>query len=212
MSVREDNSWFKLELKLHNVQDTWNNIVDEEGDEYFSFGGQLNGDVEKNSNASLAVMGPMVETYIKELGSQLFHKLSRSKITGIVETSPFLIPWQVMVQLMRMVKGYGGLVTATKKKHSKEKVFSIRLPHETCQKIWHLNRCRKKYLSKRNFIKDASGKYVYNGCSKVVVSTSTPMIATYKTETQKIMISFYIQRYGKDDQALDLALQSKMNQ
>ena len=31
MSVREDNSWFKLELKLHNVQDTWNNIVDEEG-------------------------------------------------------------------------------------------------------------------------------------------------------------------------------------
>ena len=57
-----------------------------------------------------------------------------------------------------------------------------------------------------------SGKYIYNGCSKVVVSKNTPMIATYKTEVQKVDISFYIQRYDLTNQAVDLPLQSRLNQ
>ena len=76
-SAREDNHWFKIEHKLNGVKDAWDDVVDQEDDDYFSFGGKLKGTVEKVCNASLILAGPMIETYIKELGSLILNKLSR---------------------------------------------------------------------------------------------------------------------------------------
>ena len=56
-SEREVNHWFKIEHKLNRVKNAWDDVVDEENDDYFSFGGKLNGKVEKVCNASLILAG-----------------------------------------------------------------------------------------------------------------------------------------------------------
>ena len=113
---------------------------------------------------------------------------------------------------MRLVQGYGGVISPKTKKGTKEKVFSIEFTEECCKSIWNVARCKAKYMSKRFFLKGADDKYFYNGCSNVVVSKNTPMMATYKTVTQKVTLSFYVQRYDLNDHAMDLPLQSRLNQ
>ena len=92
-------------------------------EDYYSYDGNLDSAAEKHSNASLVVAGPMIDVYLKELGCQILHKLSRSKVTGIVQTSSTLIPWQIMVYILRLVKSYGGVIDAQQKKRSKEKSY-----------------------------------------------------------------------------------------
>ena len=52
---------------------------------------------------------------------------------------------------------------------------------------------------------------VYNGCAQVVFSVNTPMRLDYNYASSKVTISFYIQRYDKDDFAVDASLQTLMN-
>ena len=97
-SQRENCHWFELELKTRFVENQWQN--------------------EKAAHAKLIVSGPMVDCYIKEFASQMMSRLSRGKHTGIMSISQTLIPRQVMVQIIRLIKQYGGHVTsiATKKR------------------------------------------------------------------------------------------------
>ena len=39
--------------------------------------------------------------------------------------------------------------------------------------------------------------------SKVVVTSHTPLVLSYETKSQKVVITFYIQRYDKNDIAVD---------
>ena len=99
--------------------------------------------MERSTHAKLIVSGPMVDTYLKELGNLMLNKLSRGKITGIQATAPLLVPWQVMVNIIRLIKGYGGEVLAEQKKN-KEKEITINILNESCslkkglasQKMW----------------------------------------------------------------------------
>ena len=50
----------------------------------------------------------------------MFSKLCRGKATGVQSGSPVLIPWQVMVNIMLLIKGYGGSVETKLKGGSKE--------------------------------------------------------------------------------------------
>ena len=118
-SVREKNHWFKVEHKLNRVHDSWDEIVDEEDADYFSFDGKLRGDIEKSCNTGLALIGPILETYIKELGVLILNKLSLGRATGLSRAGPLLIPWQIMVQFMRLVQGYGGVISPKTKKGTK---------------------------------------------------------------------------------------------
>jgi len=52
----------------------------------------------------------------------------------------------------------------------------------------------------------------YDGCAKVVVWLYTPMKFDYNTKTQRLVVSFFIQRYDKDDIAVDQTLQALINQ
>ena len=52
---------------------------------------------------------------------------------------------------------------------------------------------------------------MYAGFSKVVITNMSPMKMIYHTETQKALLSFYIQRYNHEDVAVDAALQSRLN-
>ena len=211
MSVREDCHWFDFELQLHHVQDAWETVTEKKEEQFYSYDCELDSKVEKKVNTQLIVSGPMIDVYLKELGSQILHKLYREKTTGIVQTNSLLIPWQVWVNIMRLIKLYGGKISAEAKKSSKEKVFTSSLSDSCCHKVWHIKRCNKNFLSRRRFIKDITGLYVYNGCSNVVISGKTPLILTYKTKTQKVTCTYYIQSYDKDAVAIDAALQRKLN-
>ena len=134
----------------------------------------------------------------------MFSKLCRGKATGVQSGSPVLIPWQGMVNIMLLIKGYGGSVEAKLKGGSKEKLFTVTINTENCaRKVYNLRRCGKNLLSKRKFVKSADRKFVYSGCCKIVVTGITPITISYYTMTQKASLSFCIQRYDDQNFALD---------
>ena len=80
------------------------------------------------------------------------------------------------------------------------------------RKILNVKRCGRNFLSKGRFSKSLPpNDYEYAGCSKVVVTPHTQLVLSYETKSQKVVITFYIQRYDKNDIAVDAALQSKLN-
>ena len=52
----------------------------------------------------------------------------------------------------------------------------------------------------------------YAGRAAVVVSNSTPLIFDYNMKQEKLTLTFYVQRYNRDDFSLDLRLQALINQ
>ena len=211
LSVREQCRWFELELKTTELQSKWESIINK-SDEFYSSYGSLDGVLEKKCNSRLIVSGPLIDVYLKELGGIMFSKMCRGKATGIQSLSHVLIPWQVMVNIMLLIKGYGGSVNSKLKGGCKEKMFTVTINTENCaRKIYNQRRCGRNLLSKRKFVKNADGKFVYSGCCKVVVTGITPIKISYYTKTQKASLSFCIQRYDDQDFALDAPLQSRLN-
>lgn len=55
---------------------------------------------------------PMIDSYlqeiVKEIGKSMKGKLSRSKVTGLVNPVSFFIPWTVFQHLLVLVRGYSG--------------------------------------------------------------------------------------------------------
>ena len=101
-----------------------------------------------------------------------------------------MIPWQVMVNLMKLAQGYGATITSCIK--NKEKVFTVLIQtseNQNCgNQLWHpMMRLKRKYT------KDKCGSYMYAGCSKVVITNMTPMKLIYHTKNTALL-SFYIQR------------------
>ena len=62
----------------------------------------------------------------------MFSKICRGKATGIQSGSHVLIPWQVMVNIMLLIKGYGGSVNSKLKGGCKEKMFTVTINTENC--------------------------------------------------------------------------------
>ena len=75
---------------------------------------------------------------------------------------------------------------------NKEKSITITLPTQCCaRKIWNVKRCGRNFLSKGKFSKSLPpNEFEYAGCSKVVVTSHIPLILSYETKTQKVVITF----------------------
>ena len=69
------------------------------------------------------------------------------------------------------------------------------------------------YVSTCIILVKAGGKTesVYNGRSTIAVTESTPFCMNYAMKTQRVTVTFYIQRYTAEDFVLDLSLQAQMN-
>ena len=94
--------------------------------------------MQKKKVTKLIVCGPMLNTYLKELGAMFLSKLLHDKVTGIEQSSKLLIPWQIMVNLILLAKNYGAVVVGEPKKNSKEQKISITVSTDSCiSKIWH---------------------------------------------------------------------------
>jgi hypothetical protein len=74
-STREACPWFELELNLHMVNDQWKDLINSD-ENFYSLDGALNSSIEREVNTQLIVAGPMLDTYIKELGSTMLNILS----------------------------------------------------------------------------------------------------------------------------------------
>lgn len=72
----------------------------------------------------------------------------------------------------------------------------------------------QNYLKKRQFEKVTESRrnvLNYKGRETVVVSRKTSIIMEYSEKQQKVIITFFLQRYDKEDFALDLQLQALCN-
>ena len=115
---------------------------------------------------------------------------------------------------MKLIKGYGGEVHVERKR--KEKWFTISIPSESCAcKIWYPMRCGRNILPKRHAKNpiEIDGikkqEFVYSSVSKVVVTERTPIAITFYIKTQRATTT-YVQTYDDNNFALDVALQSKI--
>ena len=121
LSVREQCRWFDLELKTTELQSKWESVINK-SDEFYSSDGSLYGVLEKKCNSRLIVSGSLIDVYLKELGDIMFSKMCRGKAAGIQSGSHVLIPWQVMVNIMLLIKDYGRSVSTKLKGGCKEKI------------------------------------------------------------------------------------------
>jgi len=122
------------------------------------------------------------------------------------------MPLQIYNFFSSLCVGYGGEIKVT----SKKTVIFLENMSKVKQ-IFHPKRFDGTFfLSKRKFEKKINEnqvqKMVYAGCAKVVVSEYTPIKIDYSQTSQKLTVSFFIQRYDSNDFAIDKSLQALMNQ
>lgn len=176
--------------------------------------GNLNGGLEEICGNKLELSGPLVDTYLLELGSQVKNKLSRSKVTGLVSPIVLFIPWPIFRHITVLFRGYGGNVAFDNKK---SRVVSTITNLKTLEKVFSTARFDGQDLLRiRHFCKqpNENGKMrsTYKGRSAVVVGNSTPFVFDFNLKKQKVTVTFYVQRYTADDFVVDCSLQTLMNQ
>ncbi|KAJ7365212.1 hypothetical protein OS493_007864 [Desmophyllum pertusum] len=181
--------------------------------------GMLNMDaqLEEVVGNKLELVGPIIDSYLHEIGKSMKSKLSRSKATGIVNLVSLFVPWTVFpthTDSGSGIRGYSGdvhiqgngskHVLILTKMDSVRKLFSpSRFSGETLFAQRHFKRVPSK----------AGGKTesVYNGRSAIVVTESTPFCMNYAMKKQRVTVTFYIQRYTAEHFVLDSSLQALMN-
>ena len=178
--------------------------------------GTLNMDsqLEEIVGNKLELVGPMIDSYLEEIGKAMKCKLSRSKATGLVNPVNLFVPWTVFRHILVLVRGYSGDVD-TKADGSKHVLTLTKM--DSVRKLF--SPCRfsgETYFAQRHFKKvpsKAGGKTesVYNGRSTIVVTESTPFCMNYAMKTQRVTVRFYIQRYTAEHFVLDSSLQALMN-
>ena len=63
----------------------------------------------------LELAGPVIDSYLRELGESLKHKHTHSKATGLTNPTILFVPWMVFRHIMTLARGYGCEVTVTGK-------------------------------------------------------------------------------------------------
>jgi len=178
--------------------------------------GMLNMDaqLEEVVGNKLELVGPLLDSYLREIGKAMKGKLSRSKATGLVNPVNLFIPWTVFRHMLVLALGYSGDVNTQgdglkhvltlSKMDSVRKLFS---PSRFSGETFFAQRHFKRVPSK------AGGKTesVYDGRSAIVVTEKTPFCINYAMNTQRATVTFYIQRHTAEHFVMDSSLQALMN-
>ena len=132
-------------MKLHHVEKKWERCLEELDEEFYNCYGEFDATIGRKTHSNLTVSGPMVDVNIKELGSMILVRLSKGRLAGIQQSSTILIPWQVYVNIIKLIKGYGrNIATKLKKKHHHNTTYS-----ELCKKDLECEALWAKFLVKR---------------------------------------------------------------
>ena len=166
--------------------------------------------LEERASNRLELTGPLMDTYLCEIGKGIHAKLGRSRNTGLMPPMKLFVPHNILRHLFNIAVGYGGKLTSDKK------TMTVTIStFENASKVFSPVRCAgTNFLKKRQFEKvTENGRkvYRYSGRAAVVISQTTPLLFEYNMKQQKLTTTCYIQRYNKDDFALDLRLQALVN-
>ena len=162
----------------------------------------------------LELAGPLIDSYLKEIGRAIGSKLSRSKATGLVNPVVLFFPWPVFRHVLTLVRGYSGDVVVT----SERARISITITEmNSLVKLLSPSRFSgENFIAHRHFRKVPSKSWkkllsVFDGRSLVVVTRNTPFKIDYQMRAEKVTVTFYVQRYNTDNFPVATSLQALMN-
>ena len=159
----------------------------------------------------LELAGPLIDSYLKEIGRAIGSKLSRSKATGLVNSVVLFFPWPVFRHVLTLVRGYFGDVVVTSER---ARIFITLTEMNSLVKLFSPSRFSgENFIAHRHCRKvpSKSGKKLLSARSLVVVTRNTPFKIDYQMRAEKVTVTFYVQRYNTDNFPVDTSLQSLMN-
>ncbi len=167
--------------------------------------------LEERASNKFELMGPLIDSFLKEIGRSFYSKLGRSRNTGLMPPIRLFIPYTIFRHICNITVGYGGCFKSDKSG------MSVRVESfQNASKVFSPVRFQgTNFLKKRHFEKvNENGRNIlkYSGRAAVVVGKSTPMLFEYNFRQEKLTVTFYVQRYNKDDFSLDLRLQALINE
>ena len=174
----------------------------------------MGGLLEEVIGNKLELCGPLMDSYLKEIGKGVVSKLNRSKVTGLATPVILFVPWPVFRHVLTLARGYSGIVGSSSNGVKHSIVFTKKV---LLQKLLSPSRCLgENFIAYGHFKKvpSKSGKImvsVFDGRSVVVVTDKTPFIMNYSMKTERVAVTFYVQRYTKGDFPVDVSLQALMN-
>ena len=111
MAERNQKFWLDNELKLITFESEWyKKLSDGESlnpSKDYSMNEELDGHLERTLGNHLALVGPMFDSYLQELGKAMFAKLSRGNITGLAVPIVIFLHWQIQKSIAGLCTGYG---------------------------------------------------------------------------------------------------------
>ena len=171
----------------------------------------LDATLEERCLLNVELTGPLVDGYLREIGRAFAAKLGRSRNTVKLPVKLF-VPYTIFRLICTICVGYGGTLTCNNVKGqilvkinsiaTATKVFSpVRFGGDNFLRKRHYSKVRK---AGRNILQ-------YQGKAAVVVGEQTPILFEYSQKHEKATITFFVQRYDKDDFAMNLQLQALCN-
>jgi hypothetical protein len=161
----------------------------------------------------LEIAGPLVDSYLKEIGRAFWAKMGRSKCTGLMPPVRMFIPYNLFRHICTLCVGYGAEMTC---KESKRLQISLGINTlGTASKVFSPVRFEgDNYLRKQHFSKvkeNDRNVLKFTGRAFVVVGKNTPILFEHSNNLEKLTVTFYVQRYNKDGFAQNLQLQALCN-
>ena len=72
---------------------------------------ELDGILEERAGNKLELTGPLIDSYLRELGKSIMSKLGRSRNTGLMPPVKLFVPYPIFRHIMNVVVGYGAKMT-----------------------------------------------------------------------------------------------------
>ena len=73
--------------------------------------GNMNSGLEEICGNKLELTGPLIDSYLLEIGNQVSVKLTQSKATSLASPVILFVPWPVFRHITVLFRGYGAEVT-----------------------------------------------------------------------------------------------------
>ena len=65
---------------------------------------------EERASNKFELTGPLIDSYLRELGKAMYSKLGRSRNTGLMPPVKLFVPYTIFRHLCNVVVGYGGSI------------------------------------------------------------------------------------------------------
>ena len=149
----------------------------------------------------LELCGPLIDSYLKEIGKGVVAKLNRSKVTGLATPVILFVPWPVFRHILTLARGYSGNVESSD--HGVKHSIVFTKMNSLGKLLSPARFSGENFIAYRHFKKVPSKTSktlvsVFNGRSVVAVTNKTPFIMNYLMKTERVTVTFYVQRYTTD--------------